>query len=669
MTIYRSSGKNTEIYEEYELYTRQYVENVGGKSTFTAKEGTTFGDSPKTAKPLEITNLYVKVRLLDNYKGEFGFDWVDVNPETKEIEKIQDVPFSDVEYFYKKGATSADLGDIIAKSADEIGAKHAIQDHYKFNSISKHIDIPYVLIKPNQEITLSAEVILSQGVINEDVIAITGDEFYEFEIIGGEKEGKTVKKKLTEAGKIDFKVKCLQAATDKTYEFKHSNPLSGLHPVGGLNMMENKVLKLKFRVIALVSSDSNPNEKAKNLFRKFKDNGITKYLNENSLNQAGYEVEIENQVMFDGLETIDLDDYFYAFDKEDWKTKQLFKENHVKNKKHTIISYTPDGKPIKTEKEISEVKDVIQNEGEIDFTAINLYKDKLKNKSKSYNKALIILADYECEKDDVGAFSRTFPLDHNALFVYSSNDDGGTYAHEIAHMLGLTHTFIRENNKREFLNRKDYIEKYKKDNIDPCIERIKNEYQKNINKVSKKLKPLSERSYSATPFTEYQIRKSTLIKCIDNSNLYFDARILEFNRRISDKTSYSSYSWGYTVVSKDKYIENCKIEKKRNTDFKQNNLDAKIKLQNITNEKIFNFKEKFNLIQEDCLKLYEERLKYSLEIEYLQLISNYIYFKEKSTKNTMDYTSPIYNNGNMENQCFKFLHHQIEIMRNDYENN
>lgn len=57
MTIYRSSGKNTEIYEEYELYTRQYVENVGGKSTFTAKEGTTFGDSPKTAKPLEVSNL------------------------------------------------------------------------------------------------------------------------------------------------------------------------------------------------------------------------------------------------------------------------------------------------------------------------------------------------------------------------------------------------------------------------------------------------------------------------------------------------------------------------------------------------------------------------------------------------------------------------------------
>ncbi|WP_278010485.1 hypothetical protein [Flavobacterium gyeonganense] len=449
MTIYRSSGKNTEIYEEYELYTREYTENVGGKSTFTAKGGTAFGDEPETAKPLEITNLYVKVRLNDNYNGEFGFDWVDVNPETKEIEKMQDVPFSEVEYFYKKDPANPLGGDIVEKSTDEIGAKHAIQDHYKFNPISKHVDIPYVLIKPGQSITLSAEIMLWQAEITDDVIAITGDEFYEFEIVGGEKEGKTAKKKLTEAGKLDLKITCLKAGSEKTYDFNHSNSTTGSHAVGGLTMMENKVLTLKFRVIALVSADGTPNEKAKALFQKFKDNDIKKYLNEKSLNQAGYEIEIENQLMFDQLDSTDLDDYFYAFDKEEWGKKELFKENHVKTRKKLQISYTKDGKEVRTETEIQEIKDVI-SEDTIDYTTINLYKEKLKSKSQIYNKALIVLADYECEKDKVGAFSRTFPLDHNALFVYSSNKDGGTYAHEIAHMLGLTHTFIREKNKKSF---------------------------------------------------------------------------------------------------------------------------------------------------------------------------------------------------------------------------
>lgn len=84
--------------------------------------------------------LYVKVRLSGNYNGEFGFDWVDVNRETNVIEKIQDAPFSEVEYFYKKDPANADLGDIIEKNNDVTGAKHTIQDHYKFNLINKFIE-------------------------------------------------------------------------------------------------------------------------------------------------------------------------------------------------------------------------------------------------------------------------------------------------------------------------------------------------------------------------------------------------------------------------------------------------------------------------------------------------------------------------------------------------
>ncbi|MEO8254147.1 MAG: hypothetical protein ABI554_07125 [Flavobacterium sp.] len=464
MTIYRSSGKNTEICEEYELYTRNYVENVGGKSTFTAKGGTTFGDKPETAKPLEITNLYVKVRLSGNYNGEFGFDWVDVNPETKEIEKIQDVSFSEVEYFYKKGVTPTDLGNIVEKSTDPIGAKHAIQDHYNFNPISKYIDIPFALIKCDQEITLSAEIILWQGEIKDDIITITGDEFYEFEIIGGEKEGKTAKIKLTKAGVINFKVKCLEEGTEKKYEFKHSNPITGSHSVGGITMMENKELKLKFRVIALVSSDGNPSEKAKALFKKFKDNGITKYLNENSLNQAGYQVEIENEQMFKDLETADLDDYFYAFDKENWKSKSLFKEQYNKKRWEKIIkpdgSYElePDGKHYKMVLTDSPPQPIdVIGEDKIDYKSIELYKLKLKNKFKMYNGGIIILADYQSQGEEV-AFSRPSPLFHYALFMYSNGiERKDNYSHEIGHMLGLPHLFYKDKEKEAYKSSKDFL--------------------------------------------------------------------------------------------------------------------------------------------------------------------------------------------------------------------
>lgn len=664
MTIYRSSGHNTEVYEEYELYTKEYVENVNGKSTIVAKGGTTFGDNPKTAKPLEVSNLYVKVRLSGQYNGEFGFDWVDVNPETKEIEKIQDVPFSDVEYFYKKGATSADLGDIIAKSGDETGAKHAIQDHYKFNSISKYVDIPYVLIKPNQEITLSAEVILSQGVINEDVIAITGDEFYEFEIIGGEKEGKTAKKKFTEAGKIDFKVKCLQAGTDKTYEFKHSSPMSGSHPVGGLNMMENKVLKLKFRVIALVSADGNPNEKAKVLFRKFKDNDIKKYLNENSLNQAGYEVEIENQAMFDSLETVDLDDYFYAFDKEDWKTKQLFKEQYNKKYWDKVLkpdgSYElePDGKHYKMVLTDNPPKPIdILTEDEIDYKTIEAYKTKLISKSKTYNGGLLILSDYESPSQTV-AFSRTSPLSHYALLIYSNGiEKKENYAHEIGHMLGLPHLFYDSKEKESYKNAKQSIlgNGLPKKNANGTQNE---EYRAGI------LRTIEGAKASVDDYNSYKwiiAIKEDIIKSLDNL-IKSQESISRKNEEDKDRVNkvYIKYADSDKInpsQTKAQYIAICNTWIKRADKLIRENELAKQNLIKKNDQQYVTLDLVGNFLKDDYLKLLNQNLKYA-NMVINQVHLNYLLFKQKSTKNYMDYY----------NERLFLMHNQIEIMRSDIQN-
>lgn len=634
MTIYRSSGKNTEIYEEYELYTREYTENVQGKSSFTAKGGTTFGNKPETAKPLEITNLYVKVRLLENYDGEFGFDWVDVNPETKEIEKIQGVPFSEVEYFYKKGATSADLGDIVEKNTDEMGAKHAIQDHYKFSTMSKYVDMPYVMLKPNQEITLSAEIILWQGTINEDVVFITGDEYYEFEITGGEKEGKTAKKKLSQAGKIEFKVKCLQSATtDKIYEFKHSNTEKSSIAVGGITMMENKVLKLKFRVIALVSADNNPNEKAKALFRKFKDNDIIKYLNENSLNQAGYKVEIEN---FDAMDSADVDDYFYSFDKKDWEKKELFKVDHLKTKKHILISYSADGKEIKTETETKEVKEVV-SEGTIDYKTVDFYNEKLKLKSKSYKGGIIILSEYE-SPSETAAFSRTSALNHYSLFMYSNGiETKEHYSHEIGHMLGLEHLFYHQKEKTSFINSKIYYTKLKDNKQDKINEKSNYYFQKETR--GKKQTLIDSLKKFNTEYTSYITKKETTLNVAksSNGNFTYDGKSVAKNQFIS-------------LIQED-------IDKKKG--YVANNKNALIQIDILLERDFDPFKPgfEFYLLKNDSIKIDDEFLKF-YEKEWLQNINNYLRFKQNTTKNIMDYF----------NTKVFFLSHQIKIMRNDYEN-
>ncbi|CAD0004057.1 hypothetical protein [Flavobacterium chungangense] len=666
MTIYRSSGKNTEIYEEYELYTREYTENVGGKSTFTAKGGTTYGNKPETAKPLGITNLYVKVRLNDNYNGEFGFDWIDVNPETKEIEKIQDVPFSEVEYFYKKGATPTDLGDIVATSTDPIGAKHAIQDHYNFNPISKHVDIPYVLIKCDQEITLSAEIILWQGEIKDDVITITGDEFYEFDIIGGEKEGKTAKIKLTKAGKIDFKVKCLEEGSEKKYEFKHSNPVTGSHSVGGLIMMENNELKLKFRVIALVSSDGNPNEKAKALFKKFKDNKIFDYLNKNSLNQAGYKVEIEN---YDEMDNSDVDDYLYAFNKEDWKTKQLFKEQYNKKYWDKVLkpdgSYElePDGKHYKMVLTDNPPKPIdILTEDEIDYKTIEAYKTKLISKSKTYNGGLLILSDYESPSQTV-AFSRTTPLDHYALLIYSNGiEKQENYAHEIGHMLGLPHSFYMDKEKEAYNNARENVLGNGLPEKNPNgTNNVK--YRAGINRNIQKVKDEAKNSNLSDIYrpTSVTAIKNDIIKYLNNFNKIYSIKV---NKEKTDKkhieTTYVNYRDNDKInqtQTKGEYLSIYNKNIKRWNDYIDENEKAIVEVNKYKGNKFETIKTNMNFIRPDYIILLEETKKYYLNI-ISQTHSNYIIFKKSSTKNMMDY----------ENEKMRFLHNQVKIMRDDMQN-
>ena len=666
MTIYRSSGKNTEIYEEYELYTREYTENVGGKSTFIAKGGTTYGNKPETAKPLEITNLYVKVRLNDNYNGEFGFDWIDVNPETKEIEKIQDVPFSEVEYFYKKGATPTDLGDIVATSTDPIGAKHAIQDHYNFNPVSKHIDIPFALIKCDQEITLSAEIILWQGEIKDDIITITGDEFYEFDIIGGEKEGKTAKIKLTKAGKIDFKVKCLEEGSEKKYEFKHSNPVTGSHSVGGLTMMENNELKLKFRVIALVSSDGNPNEKAKALFKKFKDNKISDYLNKNSLNQAGYKVEIEN---YDEMDNSDVDDYLYAFNKEDWKTKQLFKEQYNKKYWDKVLkpdgSYElePDGKHYKMVLTDNPPKPIdILTEDEIDYKTIEAYKTKLISKSKTYNGGLLILSDHESPSQTV-AFSRTTPLDHYALLIYSNGiEKQENYAHEIGHMLGLPHSFYMDKEKEAYNNARENVLGNGLPEKNPNgTNNVK--YRAGINRNIQKVKDEAKNSNLSDIYrpTSVTAIKNDIIKYLNNFNKIYSIKV---NKEKTDKkhieTTYVNYRDNDKInqtQTKGEYLSIYNKNIKRWNDYIDENEKAIVEVNKYKGNKFETIKTNLNFIRPDYIILLEETKKYYLNI-ISQTHSNYIIFKKSSTKNMMDY----------ENEKMRFLHNQVKIMRDDMQN-
>ncbi|MFB9079024.1 DUF4280 domain-containing protein [Flavobacterium procerum] len=611
-----------------------------------------------SSKPTEISNVYVKIRTLEDYKGEFGFDWLDLDPETMEIQKIQGVPFENIEYFYRKGNTPADLGDIVAvrSDTDKQDAKQAIKENYGFTNFYNHVDIPFVLLQPNPDpevfIKLSLEVFF-KGTPQDDYISITGDDYYEFEIVGGEKDKKTTRKKITSNEKLLLKVKCLKESLDIKYAFVHTGAL-GPREVGGLNMMENKVLELKFRVIALVSNEGNPSEKAKALFKKFKDGEITKYLNENSLNQAGYKVVIENQEMFTNLDnpSVNLDNYLYAFDKKDWESKSYYRlENNI-----GMLFYKID---VDSGKKNDEGEPIMITKS-IDYVTIEEYTKKLKVK---YSGGLIILGDGKAMNNEAVAFSRTEPLNHDTIFVYNNTNKKDTYAHEISHMLGLPHLFYH----LEEMNDYNIIRNNILGNGEPeLIDGRKNPlYIAGILKTIKKTETSSHDKYSQVNLFG---KKNDLINSLDSIITKYESikdKNIEDKKEV--KAKYKNYPDSYKINSsqtKKQYIDVCDTWIDfANTLIGENTL-AKENLSDKKDSGYIQLNVVGNFLKKDFLKLLNQSLKY-YNLVINQINSNYIMFKQSSTdklitKNFMDYH-------NNDKRLF-LMRNQIIIMRNDINN-
>lgn len=585
-------------------------------------------------------NYYVKVRTKSTYNGEFGFDWIDVDPSSGDIQKIQDISFSDLKYFYKKPANinnPRDLGNIVEAGTDPTGAKNVIKENYKIIESGKKVDIPWILIKPGESIELSLEINLTTtAAITSEAISIMGDEFYDFEIISGTKSGNKTEKSLTADKEIlTLKVKCLKESPEKEYNIVQESPGSVPFTVGGFKMMENKIQKIKFRVIALVSSDSSPATKAKDIFQKFVKADIMKYLNTNSLNQAGYEVEIDNQAMFDSLATATIDDYYYAFDKTDWTNKKYF------GKKGTDDILAENKKDVGGPDESNDLDNIVYKE----------YLKKLKTNKLDYNGGIIILSEYP-SSGTTGAFSRTSPLNHYKLFVYSTNlEHVSTYAHEIGHMLGLPHLFYLTLEK----------DSYEIDRARIIGNGLPETNSKYIPGVLKRLQDVESSSVDYFADISFTAEKATLSKAIDNF-IKYQQKHHDDTKKLRDDVilKFKAFPDSYKVTpqyTKAEYIALCNKIMKECQDLITEEKKPKEEITVKSIPGYFTLEPKCYFLKKDYIILLKQKYEY-LKLVIKQVHDNNLMFEQYKTQNLMDYSTT----------RIRFLHNQIKIMRDDLKN-
>ena len=663
-----------------------------------------------------ICVAFLRIPDPDAYQGEYGFDWLEVDCDNAKIEKVQGLDYSLVTHYFKP---DNDIGDYILVSDDtERNVQNKIKEHYPdlVNVDGKYIDVPHVLLKKGQEVDLELQVKCMFGDLNgSELIEIQSNEQYKFKCKKQEKaeapkqeedsvaetNKKKKEKKIKKSAQVEeasvpneqpitsndnndtnidyqeillipldekevtfiLTIKCQDYTLVEEGEFfpiilKRDETADAR--IGGFTMMQNKPLNLKFRVIALVS-DESPENDAKNLFQTFNDEKIGKFLNENSMNQAGFEIEIENQSIFDNIDSTDLDEYLYSFNKDAWVQDGLFQKGFSKNRKTTTILIR-DGVEQRLENNEEVVMDVFKHDNnQIDYKVMEAYKTKLKsaNKSTDYG-GVIILADYESDSSSAGAFSRTDPLNHYAVLLYKANvDSKTTYAHEIGHMLGLQHTFM-DNEEDSFSKKKQSYYTLKEE-----IQTIKN----------------GDYIYQIYPIA-YRCRKNTLADGLMNFVTSFGQKLSD-EEKLKDKAqkaTNANFSITKTEVDEKGEIvrdSNGKPKKKIISATKKQFLDFQDKRIKEIDDMIENNKEvlakvnvsyidfeeissslNFYILKKDDILIREENLSYIKKI-IQQIIKNYLIYPERDTRNLMDYSG---------NNRLRFSNYQIRIMREDYEN-
>lgn len=600
-----------------------YTSNIGGKLILTAKgsiktyakenieinsaktikitgkeNGISFGE-PENPPILKLENgvdIFVAFKPLVTYDGEFGFDWLEWD-EKDTITKVQDVDISNFEYLYDNSKN-----EYVAVSTN-VDLKNKIKEEYKKHQVNYPYYVPWLNLFPEQgEIKLNMLIksIITGEDVSKEVITFEKNDFYQVTIDGLVNENI---KYIPNGEPKEIAIKCLKPSVEMDIVAKNEKG----NIIGKIRVKDNtNTYNLPVRLVCVVKDTPNKETEIAQLITDFKTEKIEDYLNKNSLNQALIKTTVETDRK-----------YRIAFDETAWAGTFYDKTNNwFTNRKDPAggkVSYIDDDGVEKKDKEYEHILDKFLRD----------YKTIFETDGKKFKGILLFITNIKKDSNDKeGGVSRTQPVNFREAIVFAPNlKDKSTYAHEIAHALGLEHTFWKDTDGATY---------------DPT-ELAKNE--RNLNELK-----------NGISFNENNKQKNIDAKKSNDENIKKNAAVKKYYEDLI-KTNKAEINKWTAEIKKPTYPY------KKEAQLRINDLEARNIKNKATNDEIDEITKNNNKSNID-IKKYNEDIDKSLKIQKDNLDvykSNKFKFIKKSTLNIMDYSSKTKN----------YSQWQWKIMQND----
>lgn len=194
--------------------------------------------------------------------------------------------------------------------------------------------------------------------------------------------------------------------------------------VGQLNAVDNtKTYLLPVRVVYLVKDGPGAAKHLADLQHKFDFLDLTSYLNKHLLNQAHIKV---------------------AFERTNHVHQLVFKEAEWAGKYYDVAHQWLN--------DYARVANGVRVKSFLLEKVLKMYSAKYEKPGTApFRGILLVMTNLDKDPaDKMGGVSRVRPVEFREAIIYGTNlTDQETYAHELAHAMGLDHTFINENARLE----------------------------------------------------------------------------------------------------------------------------------------------------------------------------------------------------------------------------